>query len=212
MSQISLFIKYNSYHFNSASVIIISIYHFSGRSRISQIGGSIPKWGCTNLSFWHLSWKLHEIENNSPGRRGRAFLSPLWIRHIIYLLTVTWMGFSVSFSLFENQIACLSWVIFVISSHSITGPLVCRDPGFIEGATPHEYLIGYPMGAIRNYICRTGYTGGGAIVCQSNGQWTGPRPTCNRMNFYIIFRIQFYSPHRHWGIQGGARDARPLSV
>ena len=56
--------------------------------------------------------------------------------------------------------------------------LDCRHPGNIPNGTVH--VFGYTLGKRISYSCDVGYTLNGSSWrrCQSNGTWSGLKPTC----------------------------------
>ena len=45
------------------------------------------------------------------------------------------------------------------------------------------------------YTCNSGYEliGSSTRICQTNGQWSGDAPTCERESKYAVLKIQHYA-------------------
>ena len=57
---------------------------------------------------------------------------------------------------------------------------VCSDPGDIPNAQRSGTAGSYPVNSQVAYTCNQCYTGGGAITCQTNREWS-QRPSCSCM-------------------------------
>ena len=71
-------------------------------------------------------------------------------------------------------------VAFTLSATFYAETIGCGDPGPVSNAVRTGSSFSY--GDFVIYTCNHGYSGGGAMVCQTNGQWT-QRPTCTGVYF-----------------------------
>ncbi|KAI2803698.1 hypothetical protein BLOT_007833 [Blomia tropicalis] len=74
-------------------------------------------------------------------------------------------------------------------------PLPCGDPGEIENG--YRQITGYVFSSTVNYYCNVGHILSGRALreCQTNGQWSGDLPTCQRKTYFncqfIIIMVKF---------------------
>ena len=75
-------------------------------------------------------------------------------------------------------------------SNFSVAPAHCGDPGQIPHATRGGTMYGpFTDGTSVVFHCHSGYSGGGAIICLSNGQWSS-KPYCIRMNYCFFYCIE----------------------
>ena len=79
--------------------------------------------------------------------------------------------------------ACTFYVLYVIVTHStiVLPDIDCSDPG--TPTNGQHSLSSTTYNSVVTYTCDVGYTlqGANSRTCQSNGQWSGSVPQCQRM-------------------------------
>ena len=65
----------------------------------------------------------------------------------------------------------------------------CGDPGIPKNGAKDGSVYYYPKNV--TYSCYTGYTlkGQKSISCQSNGQWSSPKPTCEGISIKTLLKF-----------------------
>ena len=77
----------------------------------------------------------------------------------------------------------------------------CGPAPTVVNAAITSQTGGTTVGAVVQWACNTCYTGGGAVVCGSNGQWSAS-PTCLRMlQSNTIFYRNPRNIRAHWEIK-----------
>lgn len=100
----------------------------------------------------------------------------------------------------SDQLFCdgdVNKLIIMMNHHFVSSITVniagCADPGEVDFAERSDNFGGpYHVYSRIIYTCYTGFTGGGTIICERNGQWT-EMPVCT--GTYNELRIQ-----KHWGL------------
>ena len=89
-------------------------------------------------------------------------------------------------------------LLYIFSHCAAAG--ACDHPGWwtshiVQSGGP--FFGPYPSGTVVSYTCHNGYSGGGSIICQSDGRWSH-KPICIGTNAYqykLSYAILFSSPN-----------------
>ena len=81
---------------------------------------------------------------------------------------------------------------YIVIRHMLinAGTVACENPGLVPNAILSASSGPYLIGTIVNYLCNNGYSGGGYIFCQPNGQWS-QKPTCSPGMNFNFFKLKF---------------------